>query len=56
MGEFVRLPDYCRECTHFDEGKCCHPEPWDAIRCVLDGERCSSFEQNYDMEGVYDND
>jgi len=52
----MTLPDYCLMCTHFDEGKCCHPDPFPTIQEIIGGEQCESFERNHDLDDWHPNE
>jgi hypothetical protein len=41
------LPEKCMLCAHYDEGKCCHPDPFPD---VYEGEKCESFDLTEDDE------
>ena len=48
-GEIMALPEKCKSCTHYDNGRCCHPEPFGVLD-IFEGNDCESFDQNYDMD------
>ena len=44
------LPDRCQYCTYYDEGRCCHPDPFPHIIIISEGAKCESFDINYDLD------
>jgi len=44
------LPERCKQCTHYADGVCCHPNPFPGIGAILVGQPCESFDQNYDED------
>ena len=46
----MALPERCKGCTHYDDGQCCHLDPFPGVTIVLRGEDCESFDQNYDLD------
>ena len=47
----MTLPMYCVFCTNYDNGKCCHPDPFPGVAAVIAGERCESFDRNHEKTG-----